>query len=75
MKNNGEALGIEMAKNLALEAKIVELKNAFVEYIYTEGCSCCEDEDHKEAEDKLGELFGVQKYSDNSGYDWKKDKQ
>ena len=55
-----------------LKQQIKELKETFIEYFNTEGCSCCEDtEGHKKAEDKLAKLFNVPRYKDNSGNDWK----
>ena len=54
------------------EQQIKELKETFIEYFNTEGCSCCEDtEGHKKAEDKLAKLFNVPRYKDDSGNDWK----
>lgn len=48
-----------------------ELLNALADYILSEGCRCCQDiEKHKEAEERLGKLLKVPKYSDGSGRDF-----
>ena len=48
-----------------------EVRAAFAEYVYTEGCSCCRSEAmHDAAADKLGKLLRVAKYVDGSGYDF-----
>jgi len=50
-----------------------EVRTAFADYCYSEGCSCCEStDDHKEAMAKLGELLKIDKYDDGSGYDYSK---
>ena len=56
-----------MTKTKLLEA----LRQAVADYMYSEGCSCCEDIDaHKEHSKKLAELLNVPMYSDGSGYDF-----
>ncbi len=48
-----------------------ELRNAFADYAYSEGCGCCEDTDrHKEAADRIGKLLGFDRYDDDSGWDF-----
>lgn len=48
-----------------------EVRAAFAEYVYTEGCSCCRsDPEHDIAKSTLGRLLGVRKYADRSGYDF-----
>lgn len=47
------------------------LRTSFSEYVKSEGCSCCSDnEKHEESAEKIGELLGFQKYGDGSGYDF-----
>ena len=48
-----------------------DVRAALAEYVYSEGCSCCQDRDaHAAAAAKLGKLLGVAKYVDGSGYDF-----
>lgn len=50
-----------------------DLRNTFIEYVKTEGCSCCEDRDpHKQAKDKMGELLNFPKYTDKDEYNFNK---
>lgn len=49
---------------------IAEIRTALADYIATEGCSCCRDnEGHDKAMDRLGKLLRMRKYKDGSGYD------
>ena len=48
-----------------------ELRCYLAEYIYSEGCGCCEDhERHEEYANKLGKLLNVPKYKDGSGHNF-----
>ncbi len=48
-----------------------EIRKALGDYIYSEGCSCCRDEEeHEKASKKLAELLDVPMYEDKSGYDF-----
>ena len=50
-----------------------DLRAAIADYMYSEGCSCCQDTDaHEENTKRLGELLNVKKHSDGSGYDFSK---
>lgn len=50
---------------------LTEIKKHFGDYVSTEGCSCCQDEEgHKKAEHSLAYLLRPAVYSDLSGYDW-----
>jgi hypothetical protein len=50
-----------------------EIRKALSQYIRSEGCSCCRNEDkHREAAVKLAELLDIPKYSDGSGYNFYK---
>lgn len=54
-----------------LEGRVSELRTAFANYWVSEGCSCCRDSDsHRDAEHAIGELLGVAKHDDESGYDF-----
>lgn len=51
---------------------LAQLREAFAEYVSTEGCSCCQDrEGHEAAANTLGKLLRVRKYEDGSGYDFR----
>ena len=48
-----------------------ELRTAIANYMSSEGCSCCRDEDkHDEHEEVIAKLLNVKKYDDDSGYDF-----
>lgn len=48
-----------------------KLRTAVADYMYSEGCSCCQDvENHKKHEAVLAKLLRVPKYKDGSGYDF-----
>ena len=49
-----------------------KLRQALADYMYSEGCFCCEGNDHKKHKAVLAELLEVPKYKDNSGYDFTK---
>jgi len=51
--------------------KLELVRQAVADYMRSEGCDCCSDRDaHKAHSDRLGELLGVHKYPDGSGYDF-----
>ncbi len=53
-----------------LNEEHIQLKEAFADYSYSEGCSCCESaEDHEAALDRIAKLLGYERYSDDSGWD------
>ena len=53
--------------------EIKEIREAFADYVASEGCSCCENmDDHKEARERIAKLLGVPRYSDDSGWDFSK---
>lgn len=53
------------------EAKIrKELREAVANYMWSEGCSCCQGPNHSEHEKALGKLLNVPKYKDDSGHDF-----
>ena len=52
-------------------AKVEAMRAAVADYMYSEGCSCCQDiEAHKRHTQRLAELLGVEKYDDGSGYNF-----
>lgn len=52
---------------------IAEIRRAVADYMSSEGCSCCRDnERHDKNAATLGKLLNVQKYADSSGYDFQK---
>ena len=54
-----------------LSTKIASIREAFANYVVSEGCSCCRnEEEHDEARSRLGKLLHVPKYADGSGYDF-----
>lgn len=55
------------------DKKLEEIRQAIEAYRKAEGCSCCRNEDeHTEANLRLGKLLGAKMYSDKSGIDWSK---
>lgn len=50
-----------------------EVRQAIADYMQSEGCTCCRDiEAHEKHSARLGKLLRVPKYSDGSGYDFRK---
>lgn len=51
--------------------KIEEIRTAIADYIRSEGCSCCcNNEKHDEDKKRIAKLLQVPPYDDNSGYDF-----
>jgi len=51
--------------------KLRTIRRAVANYMSSEGCSCCRDNDaHDKHRAALGKLLDVPKYSDGSGYDF-----
>ena len=47
------------------------IREALADYIASEGCSCCRNEEaHTAAARRLGKLLNVKPYDDGSGYDF-----
>ena len=46
------------------------LRSALADYMWSEGCSCCEGMDHSKHAEQLARLLNVPKYDDGSGYDF-----
>ncbi len=57
----------------ALREQINKIKTAIADYMWTKGCGCCRDiEANTRHEETLGKLLGIEKYKDDSGYDFSK---
>ncbi len=55
------------------KVNLEEIREAIAEYMYSEGCSCCQDIDaHNENKERLARLLNVPAYDDGSGYDFSK---
>ena len=50
-----------------LQAK---LRTAIANYMFSEGCDCCQGDDHKGHKAVIAGLLGVPMYSDGSGHDF-----
>lgn len=49
------------------------MRQAFADYIQSEGCSCCRDsEKHTDAQLRLGKLLRMELYDDKSGVAYNK---
>lgn len=59
-----------MAKRLTIQ--IVKIRKAIANYMYSEGCDCCEGSSHDSEKDILAKMLNVPKYDDGSGYDFGK---
>lgn len=52
------------------ETKMEKIRRFFADYRYSEGCSCCRDQDaHDVALDELAKLLHIPQFSDGSGWD------
>ena len=50
---------------------LATIRTAVADYMYSEGCSCCQDiDEHKKNAATLAKLLHVKKYPDGSGYDF-----
>ncbi len=53
------------------KAEKQHVRKLLADYMYSEGCSCCQNiEGHSEAKKALAYLFEVKPFSDGSGYDF-----
>jgi len=55
-----------------MEINLKLIRQAVANYIYSEGCSCCQSPDHQKDKRLLGKLLKVPMYKDKSGYDFSK---
>lgn len=54
-------------------SEVEQIRQAFADYIISEGCSCCRDTKvHEKAEKRLAKLLKPDAYEDGSGWDWSK---
>lgn len=69
---SNEKLGITVRQAPSNNQSIIEeIRRAVADYMFSEGCSCCQDiEKHKENRNKLGALLGVPEYTDGSGHNF-----
>lgn len=62
-----------MTQSKKEEVLIEKIRQAFADYRFSEGCSCCRDiEAHEKAEQRLAKLLQADPYDDHSGWDWSK---
>jgi hypothetical protein len=48
-----------------------EIRRLIADYMRSEGCTCCRDEDaHEKHAEALAKALHVRKYGDGSGYDF-----
>ncbi len=59
----------QQAKAMEKEYK-ANIRKAIADYMYSEGCACCEGKDHKDHAEKIAKLLDVQKYEDGSDYNF-----
>ena len=53
------------------KAKLAEIRRAVADYMWSEGCSCCQNIDaHKRHSAILAKILRVPKYPDGSGHDF-----
>ena len=57
-------------ENVKLKQQLAELRDAVAIYMESEGCSCCEGDDHAEHQNRIAALLNFPKYDDGSGYDY-----
>lgn len=58
---------IEMVDKIS----VVSIRRAIADYMVSEGCSCCRDDDgHTKNKARLAKMLNVPKYDDGSGYDF-----
>ena len=49
-----------------------DLRRAIADYMWSEGCSCCESDNHDEHAEVIAKLLNVPKHKDGDGYEfWK----
>ena len=54
-----------------MDKKLETIRQAFADYVSSEGCSCCQNRDeHKKAAALLAGLLDVPMFDDGSGYDF-----
>lgn len=70
---NGKLLERQLTDD-AEKANLLSFRRAVrqvvADYMGSEGCSCCEGDDHHEHRGRLAKMLGVPKYTDGSGWDF-----
>lgn len=60
-----------MSNNKELTDFRKQVRETIANYMYSEGCSCCQDIDgHKKHSERLAKLLSVPRYKDGSGFDF-----
>lgn len=55
-----------------IEERTTVLEEGLVDYLYSEGCSCCRHtEAHEAAMDVIAPIMEWPRYDDDSGWDWR----
>jgi len=49
---------------------VEKIRTAVADYMQTEGCSCCRGVDHEKNQGVIGEMLGVERYDDDSGWNF-----
>lgn len=57
---------------MKLTNRELKIRNALANYMSSEGCSCCRGNDYDKNREILAKLLNVEKYDDNSGYNFNK---
>lgn len=47
-----------------------EVRRLLADYMWSEGCSCCQGDNHDKHKAALAKLLKVPRYKDGSGYDF-----
>jgi len=55
-----------------MNKELEKIRTALANYMASEGCSCCEGDDHDAYKAALAILLEVPMYEDKSGYDFSK---
>ena len=64
--------GYATGYNTGYEVALDGARLLFAKYLKTEGCGCCEAEEHYDIRNELAALLGMPRYADDSGVDYGK---
>ncbi len=53
-----------------MSKKVQKIREAVADYMYSEGCCCCQLDAHKDHAARLAKLLDVPAYDDDSGYNF-----
>jgi hypothetical protein len=71
--NRAEWVAYANSLEVALKKLRLDCRRGLADYIYTEGCSCCQNvSGHKAAAEQLALILNVPAYDDRSGYNFTK---